>query len=245
MTVAVGSAIARERGDRVIAVDVNPDLGDLSSRCGEHGGPQTNIEQLVALQHTERYSNVRGVTVQNSDRLEVLGAQNDPRSGYMLGSQDYVTTMRILETHYNVVLLDCGTAITAPLFSTVASDVTGLVVVASQTLRGVNGALSTLQWLHAHGHGRLLPGTVVALNATAPGAPLIDMEAVEDRFRQHVAEVVKVPYDPHLAEGSAVEFGALKPRTRKALLEVAGAVAQHYPARHVRLQHGGESRRGY
>ena len=233
MTVAAGSAIARERGDRVIAVDVNTDLGDLSARFNENGGSQANIEALSSLRHAGSYSNVRVYTVQNDDRLEMLGSQNDPRSSYTLNGQDYGATMEILETHYNVILLDCGTAITSPLFSTIAKDVSSLVVVAAQNTRGLNGAWSTLQWLHAHGFGRLLPRTVVVFNATDRGKPLVDLDEAETKFRERIAEVVRVPYDPHLAEGMGIDFDGLKPRTRKALMDLAGAVAQHYPARQV------------
>src|SRR4029077_10314703 len=48
MAVAAGSAIARERGDRVIVVDVDTDLGNLSARFREHGGPKANIEALAS-----------------------------------------------------------------------------------------------------------------------------------------------------------------------------------------------------
>jgi MinD-like ATPase involved in chromosome partitioning or flagellar assembly len=242
LAVGVGNAVARERGDRVIAVDVDTDLGNLSRRFSEHGGPQANIEQLASMQSIERYSNVRVHTVQNSDRLEMLGAQDDPRSSYTLNGQDYAATIKILETHYNVVLLDCGTSITSPLFSTILSDVTGLVVVAAQNTNGVDGAWSTLHWLHAHGFGRLLQRTVVALNATDRGTPLIDLDAVETQLRENIPDVIRVPYDLHLAEGMSIEFDLLKPRTRRALMDLAGAVAEHYPARQAPRHRSGESR---
>lgn len=233
MTVAVGNVIARARGDRVIAVDVDPDLGDLSARFSERGGPQANIEQMASLQNIERYSNVRLHTVMNNDRLELLGAQNDPKSTYTLGPEDYAATMKILDLHCNVILLDCGTSITDPLFTTIAGDVTGLVVVASQDVRGVEGALATLNWLYAHGFDGLLPRTVVALNATRDGLPLVDFKVVENEFGKFVSEVFRVPYDRHLADGLAVEFSALKLRTRRAVLELAGGVAQQFSTSHM------------
>ncbi len=251
MTVATGSAISLHRGDRVIAVDVNTDLGDLSSRFSEDGGSRANVEALAALANDEQrarrdpnrrrgtgkdsgqYSTVREFTVQNTERLEALGSQNDPRSNYRLNARDYAAAMRVLETHYNVVLLDCGTAITAPLFSTIAEDVDALVVVASQNTRGINGAKNTLAWLAAHGFGRLLDRTVIVLNATDRGKPLVNLDAVETAFRQYVPEVVTVPYDPHLAQGTAIAWSQLQRRTREGLLKVAGAVAEHYPVRHT------------
>lgn len=234
MTVAVGNALARVRGDRVIAVDVDPDLGDLSARFSERGGPDANIEQVASLQHVERYARVRVHTVLNNDRLELLSAQNNPKASYTLGPEDYSATMKILERHCNVILLDCGTSITDPLFSTIANDVTGLVVVASQDVRGVEGALATLEWLYSHGHERLLTQTVVALNATRGGRSLVDLQVAENELGKFVSEVFRVPYDQHLAQGLAVDFNTLKPRTRKAVLELAGGLAEHYATSQVR-----------
>jgi MinD-like ATPase involved in chromosome partitioning or flagellar assembly len=229
LTVALGNAIARLRGDRVIAVDVDADLGDLSARFSERGGPRTNIENLVLLENARRYADVRVHTLMNRDRLEMLGAQNDPRSTYRLGPEDYEAATTILENHFNVMFLDCGTSIGAPLFGRICDTVTGLVVVASDDVRGVDGTLATLDWLDAHGHGRLLQHTVVVLNAIRKTKPFVDLEAVENQFRKRVPDFYRIPYDPHLATGLAVEFTSLKRGTRDALMELAGGVAKHYP----------------
>jgi MinD-like ATPase involved in chromosome partitioning or flagellar assembly len=233
MTVAAGSAIARERGDRVIAVDVDTDLGDLSSRFEQRGGPKANIEALSLLQDASSYPTVSTFTVQNDDRLEMLASQNDPRSSYTLSSHDFEKTMKILRLHYNVILLDCGTAITSPLFSTIANQVDSLVVVASQDPPGLNGAWETLAWLNAHGFSRLQPRTVVAINTPSKGKVLVDIDQAEMHFRAQIpgVSVIRIPRDVHLAEGCDISFTRLKPRTRKALTGLAAAVAKHYPVR--------------
>lgn len=161
-------------------------------------------------------------------------AQNDPRSTYKFGPEDYGAAMQILETHCNVILLDCGTPVNGPLFSNILNDVTGLVVVASEDVRGVEGALVTLDWLGAHGFGRLLQHTVVVLNAIQKTRSLVDCGAAENQFRKRVPDFFRIPYDPHLATGLAVDFSSLKRRTRNAVLDLAGGLAQHYPASRVR-----------
>ncbi|MFV3717799.1 hypothetical protein ACNJGK_20295, partial [Mycobacterium tuberculosis] len=50
----------------------------------------------------------------------------------------------------------------------------------------------------------------------------------------HVPDFFRIPYDPHLATGLAVDFSSLKRRTRNAVLDLAGGLAQHYPASRVR-----------
>lgn len=243
LTAAVGGSIARERGDRVIAVDVNTDLGNLAERFSQSGGPHANIETLASLREAPRYATVREYTVQNRDRLECLASQSDPSSTYTLNAQDYTAAMSILESHYNVVLLDYGTAITAPLFTTIASEATGLVIVAAQNSDGVKGARKTLMWLQSHGFGSMLPRTVVALNATDRGKPLIYLDKAKDFLHETAPsipfEVIPIPYDPHLAEGTAIEHSKLRTKTKKSLQELAAAMAEHYPLRHAGSHHQG------
>jgi MinD-like ATPase involved in chromosome partitioning or flagellar assembly len=234
MAVSAGNAIARERGDRVIVVDVDTDLGNLSARFHENGGPKANIEALSALQSAGSYQNVRVFTVQNDDRLEMLSSQNDPRSSYRLNIQDFESAMRILRAHYNVILLDCGTSITSNLFPAIAKQVDCLVVVSSNDAPGLNGAWRTLSWLQAHGFSRLLPRTVIALNANSGDKPAVDMKEVEAKFREQVQEVVNVPYDKHLHEGGFIDFPKLAKKTQKAVMELAGSIAQYYPTRQSR-----------
>ena len=110
------------------------------------------------------------------------------------------------------------------------------MVVAAQNQRGVIGAAKTLMWLQSHGFGALLHRTVVALNATDRGRALVDVDKAEAFLRGDGSipiEVVRIPYDAHLAEGGAVEYDALESSTRKALLELAATVADHYPLRYA------------
>jgi len=234
IAVAAGNAIARERGDRVIVVDVDTDLGNLSARFHEHGGPKANIEALASLPNAGSYSNVRVFTVQNDDRLEMLSSQNDPRSSYRLNSQDFESAMRILRTHYNVILLDCGTSITSSLFPTIAKQANCLVVVSSNDAPGLNGAWRTLAWLQAHGFSRLIPRTVVAINAISGDKPAVDMRDVEAKFREQVEEVVNVPYDKHLHEGGSISFPMMGKKARKSVMGLASSIAQYYPTRQPR-----------
>ncbi|MFV8227400.1 MinD/ParA family ATP-binding protein [Mycolicibacterium fortuitum] len=233
VAVAVGNAIARQRGDRVIVADVDTDLGNLSARFFENGGPQANIEQFATQPKNGSYSNVRRFTVQNDDRLEMLSSQNDPTSSYRLSSNDFEATMRILRGHYNVVLLDCGTSITSPLFATIANQVDCLVVVASQDAPGLNGASRTRAWLASHGLGRLLPRTVVVLNRTGAQKPKVDVDDAVAQFREGTEHVLTVPFDDHLSEGGAIEYSRMDKKTQKSVDELAGAIARYYPTRHV------------
>ncbi|MCH9731954.1 MAG: AAA family ATPase [Actinomycetia bacterium] len=233
MSVTAGNAIARNRGDRVIVVDVDTDLGDAESRFEDPGGPKANIEALAALHDAGSYANVRVFTTQNKDRLEILSSQNDPRSSYRLTGRDFDQAMSILRTHYNVILLDCGTSITSPLFPTIAKHLNCLVVVASNDRPGSRAAWKTLSWLQAHGFGRLLPRTVVVLNSTRGPSKASDVDLAESKFRgQGIDEVIAMPFDKHIDEGDFIAFDRMGKKTRKAAMALAGSIARYYPARH-------------
>ncbi|OOK65305.1 conserved alanine rich domain protein [Mycobacterium kansasii] len=79
---------------------------------------------------------------------------------------------------------------------------------------------------------------MIALNSTFKNKPLVDIDEAEQEFTGKIpgVSVVRIPYDVHLAESRDVTFVELKSRARKALMALAGAIAQHYPARGP-LQH--------
>ena len=49
---------------------------------------------------------------------------------------------------------------------------------------------------------------------------------LEAHFRTRVRSVVRMPYDPHIASGSAISFRDLQPATREAARELAAIVVE-------------------
>ncbi len=70
----------------------------------------------------------------------------------------------------------------------------------------------------------LVRNGVVAINTATPATSLAKLEEIEAHFAARVREVVTLPYDPHLAAGSVVDFAGLLPDTRIAARELAAAV---------------------
>ena len=64
------------------------------------------------------------------------------------------------------------------------------------------------------------------LNNSRPGTPLVRQDELEAHFRTRVRAVVRVPYDPHIAAGSAIAFRDLQPATRLAARELAASVVE-------------------
>ncbi len=75
-TVGLGSTLASLRGDRVIAVDANPDRGTLSDKVRLETAA-TVRDLLNERGHIRRYADVRTFTSQAPSRLEVLASDRD------------------------------------------------------------------------------------------------------------------------------------------------------------------------
>ena len=94
-TVTLGGVFASLRGDRVIAIDANPDLGTLAQRVAAPG-PST-IRDLLAATDTSRYPQVRSYTTQAKSRLEVIGSERDPAFSESFSEMDYRRAIDILQ----------------------------------------------------------------------------------------------------------------------------------------------------
>ena len=228
-TAALGSMFADIRGDRVIAVDANPDRGTLSQKVPLQT-PATVRNMLRDIDDLHRYSDVRGYTSQNSFRLEVLASDTAPAVSEAFSGEDYDRAVSLLERFYSIVLTDCGTGLMHSAMTNILDGSDALVVVSSSSVDGARSASATLDWLDAHGHRELVRSSVAVVNAVRPRAAKVDLVKVVEHFEQRCRQVVVIPFDPHLEEGAEVDLNRLKRGTRAAVLELAAAVASGFPS---------------
>jgi putative peptide zinc metalloprotease protein len=228
ITLALGSTFATVRGDRVIAVDANPDAGNLAHRAGPPTS-RTITHVLNDLSHIDSYSFLRSYTSQAPEtRLEVLGSDDDPRISVALNSDDYHRLIGLLDHFYNLILLDTGTGILDSANQGLLSEADELVVVLRSGVDSGRAAALTLDWLEEHAYGELVARAVVVVNAVQKGvgAPLGPMTK---HFEQRCSAVVTVPWDPGLETGAQTLLSSLRPTTRAGLIEMAAAVADNFP----------------
>jgi MinD-like ATPase involved in chromosome partitioning or flagellar assembly len=227
-TVCLGSTIATMRGDRVIAVDANPDLGTLAQRGTDQ--TRSTVRDLLASRTINRYPDVRRHTSQNSSRLEFLSSARDPAVSEAFSETDYLNVHRVLDRFYNVVLTDCGTGLTHSAIQGVLNAATALVVIASPAIDSARSALATLDWLEHHGFGHLAAYTSIVINSPWAGDTSVDVPALSRYLRGRAQNVVVVPYDEHLAEGGEIRLERLNRKTRSAY----AALASTLPSTHNR-----------
>jgi MinD-like ATPase involved in chromosome partitioning or flagellar assembly len=223
-TAALGATFATLRGDRVVAVDANPDCGTLSDKVRLETAA-TVRDLLNERGQIRRYADVRAFTSQAPSRLEVLASDRDPGVSVAFGAEDYCDAARVLQHFYSICLTDCGTGLLHSAMSGVLQLADQIVVVSSPSVDGARSASATLDWLDAHGCGDLVRNGVVVVSAIRPKSKsTVDLDRLEHHFAARCRAVVRIPYDPHLEEGAEVELDLLASQTADAYLALGALV---------------------
>jgi putative peptide zinc metalloprotease protein len=226
-TLMLGHTLAMYRGDRVVALDANPDAGSLAHRMRRET-PATVTNLLEEREFIQRYADMRGFTSQSPDtRLEVVASDDDPRITQALGEEDYRRAIGVLDRHYNLVLVDTGTGILDSAIQGILAEADQVVVVMPPALDGARVAAMTLDWLEEHHHGDLVRGAVAVVNAVH-GAGQLEIARIEDHFAARCRAVVRIPWDPVLQAGAHTSLADLGQASRDAYLELAAAVAEPF-----------------
>ena len=225
VSAVLGLTLAEHRGDRVVAVDANPDAGTLADRLtGEIGvtvrdmlDNLTTIDSLTAISH---YTSLAG-------RLQVLASEQDPAMSEAFNRAEYEQICAVLARFYNIIITDSGTGLVHSAMEGTLALADSLVVVGAPTVDGASRASKTLDWLMAHGYEEQVVDAVVVLCCDRV-SPEIDRERVRAHFEARCRAVVEIPHDPHLATGGRLDLGAMRDPTRMAFLELGAHIADEF-----------------
>ena len=227
-TVGLGSTLASLRGDRVIAIDANPDRGTLCDKLRLETAA-TVRDLLNEGGHVRRYAEVRAYTTQAPSGLEVLASDRDPTVSVAFSDEDYEDVAQVLEHFYSVCITDCGTGLLHSAMAGVLHLADQIVLVSSPSVDGARSASATLDWLAAHQYGDLVRGAVVVLSAIRPRSKsTVDLGRLEQHFAARCRAVVRVPYDAHLEEGAEIDLDQLSRATADAYLALAAEVGDGF-----------------
>uniref|UniRef100_UPI0035714ED9 MinD/ParA family ATP-binding protein n=2 Tax=Nocardia paucivorans TaxID=114259 RepID=UPI0035714ED9 len=233
-TMGLGSTFSSIRGDRVIAVDANPDFGTLSQRVPLQ--TRSTVRDLLLDPSIERYSDVRRHTSQSSSRLEVLASERDPAASEAFSEAEYRAVARILQRFYNIILTDCGTGLMHSAMTGVLDLAHSLVLISSPAIDGARSAAATLDWLSLHGHDHLVRNAVVVINCPRDGSPNVGIQQLREYFLTRCRAVHIIPFDNHLSEGAEIDLHRLHKSTKRAYVELAATVADDFATDHRRFQ---------
>lgn len=222
----VGLALAEYRGDRVVALDANPDAGTLADRL--LGGPalRTVRDLITELDSVETSTEMARYTAV-AHRLHVLASDQDPAMSEAFSKGEYDLVLRLLKRFYNIIITDSGTGLIHSAMGGALESTRTLVIAGAPTVDGGSRASKTLDWLHAHGFDELAADAVVVLSQDRSSRE-VDREAIAEHFRRRCRAVVDLPLDPHLMTGGQIVFDRLRSRTRDAALEIAAHVGDQF-----------------
>ncbi|GAA0953039.1 MinD/ParA family ATP-binding protein [Nonomuraea longicatena] len=227
-TVGLGATLAQVRGDRVIAVDANPDRGTLSDKL-ELETSATVRDLLNERDQVKRYVDIRAFTSQAPSRLEVLASDRDPSVSEAFSGTDYQAASQVLENFYSICITDCGTGLLHSAMGGVLGLADQIVLVSSPSVDGARAASATLDWLEAHDYGDLVRDATVVLCSVRPRSKsAVDIGKLEAHFAARCRAVVQVPYDPHLDEGAEIDLDRLQEATRESYLQLAAYVGDGF-----------------
>ena len=228
VTVALGSSLSKVRGDRILAVDADPDGGNLADRAGRQSA--ATVADLLSDKELARYNDIRAYTSMNGSNLEVLSSEEYSGARREVNDDDWKGAVGIVSRYYNLVLADCGAGLFQPASRGVLSTVSGLVIVASASIDGARQAAVTMDWLRQNGYQDLLGRSCVVINHVTPGKPNIDVEDLVQQFERHVpaGRVIVLPWDKHIAAGTEIQLDLLGPVFRRRVIELAAALSDDF-----------------
>ncbi|MGQ0574960.1 MAG: nucleotide-binding protein [Pseudonocardia sp.] len=225
VSAALGLTLAEYRGDRVVAVDANPDSGTLADRLNGEVGVTVrqmldNIATVDSMTAVSQYTSLAG-------RLQVLASEQDPAMSEAFNREEYEQICAVLARFFNVIITDSGTGLVHSAMEGTLALTDSLVVVGTPTVDGASRASKTLDWLIAHGYEEQVANGVVALSCDRV-SPNVDRDWVLGHFRSRCRAVVEIPFDPHLAAGGRLNLDAMRRPTRLAFLELAALIADEF-----------------
>lgn len=230
VTEVLGSTFSAVRGDRVIAVDLDPDAGNLISRHGRESG--LSIADLAVQGSASRYLDVRAHTSQNkATRLEVLTGPDFVGTPKPLQESQLDAVMPILAEHYSLVLMDTGTGLKTTLMSAVLRQSRALVMVSSASIDSLEETQVSLEWLAHNGYHDLLDTMVLVINNVQRGKPNVNLERAVKQFGRQIGpeRIFVMPFDNHIFEGRQITLELLSAKSRRRYLELAARIAGLFP----------------
>lgn len=230
VSASVGSVFAELRqDDRVVAIDADTAFGKLGSRVD----PKAigSYWELASDQHLETFADIRSRVGNNAAGLFVLAGEGTPARRRVLDPAIYREATARLDRYFSISIVDCSSTMDSPVTQEVLRDLDALIVVSSPWVDGAAAAGQTMDWLANRGMTSLLQRTVVVLNDSDGHADKRTRGILAQQFSGQGQAVVEVPFDGQLRPGGVIAgTRVMSTQTRRKFLEIAAALAAHFPA---------------
>ena len=230
VSASVGSVFAELRqDDRVVAIDADTAFGKLGSRVDPKA--VGSYWELASDQHLETFADIRSRVGNNAAGLFVLAGEGTPARRRVLDPAIYREATARLDRYFSISIVDCSSTMDSAVTQEVLRDLDALIVVSSPWVDGAAAAGQTMDWLANRGLTGLLQRTVVVLNDSDGHADKRTRGILAQQFSGQGQAVVEVPFDGQLRPGGVIAgTRVMSTQTRRKFLEIAAALAAHFPA---------------
>ncbi|MFD9605351.1 SCO5717 family growth-regulating ATPase [Streptomyces sp. NPDC059970] len=226
-TTALGSTLATERQDKILAIDANPDAGTLGRRVRRETG--ATIRDLVqAIPYLNSYMDIRRFTSQAPSGLEIIANDVDPAVSTAFNDEDYRRAIDVLGKQYPIILTDSGTGLLYSAMRGVLDLADQLIIISTPSVDGASSASTTLDWLSAHGYAELVQRSITVISGVRETGKMIKVDDIVQHFETRCRGVVVVPFDEHLSAGAEVDLDMMRPKTREAYFNLSAMVAEDF-----------------
>lgn len=217
----LASTIAEYREDRVLAMDADSGLGSLPLRLGVQ--PQYSMGQLAAARPRTWEETARFLAPAEHGLWVMSGSARGQVTELEL--ETFQTAASGVGRYFSAAVIDCGAGIVARLQRGVLAAAHAQVFVTPGTVDGAISARQTLSWFVGSGYEDLLRRTVVVLVTHSPHAGGdADLERAQQVLSDGGMPVEVVPYDRHLATGTAISLDRVSGAARAAAGRIATEV---------------------
>ncbi len=223
----LGQVLERTRADNVVALDLDPDGGDLDQVTAWHQGGSTARTLIQQSDLSDRNQVDKHLAV-TSTNLHVLPTPWRFNGRDVTDYDDVLDLYSIFRPHYSLALVDAGRGLQTQTGTGVLEISSALILPASATTRGVRKVAATIDWLRHHGWHGLLANTIVVINHTKRRGS-VSVEQFDELFRAgQKLRVHEIPYDPHLDSDQPIDIDMLRKRTVRAFEELAADLADGF-----------------
>ncbi|GAB2513942.1 MinD/ParA family ATP-binding protein [Paramicrobacterium agarici] len=234
VSLLLGMALADAREDRVIAIDANADRGTLCDRV--RGTSDYTVRDAIRRTgDITGYTEFSTLVARDETRLDVLASETDPAVASALSDADYGVVASLASQYYSMIITDSGAGMVHDVMRATLDHADSVVIVSGTSIDEARLTSETISWLEANGHTQLAKNAVVAINSRTSSRSMVKLDELDAHFSSRVRAVTRIPYDPVLASGAAVDFDALRPETRHAARLLAASVVDGLPAQRPTL----------
>jgi MinD-like ATPase involved in chromosome partitioning or flagellar assembly len=211
------TVIAQYRQDRVLAIDADSGLGSLPLRLGVR--TERSLHDLTASS-PHAFEEAAHFLGRTQDGLWVLSGTAGGQITHELDLRTFKAAAGRMSRYFAAMVIDCGAGLLPELQRGILADAHAQVMVTPGTVDGALSARGALEWQARNGYQHLLSRTVVAFVTHTPHVDA-DLTRAAQLLSGGGMPVVHMPYDRHLATGTAVESARIGQETRAAAIRVA------------------------